>query len=282
MKKHIFYAIIGVFLPLFANCQFWEIGVLGGGSNYIGNLSQETVNLGQTHPAGGAFVRYNLNSYWTLQGSVYYGFISGADSFSSDPNVKQQNLSFRSHILEISGTVEYNIWPYMAGNKRYNNFSSTLYPFAGLCVFNFNPEADYKGKWVPLQPLGTQGQGTTLYNTQTKYALTQIGIPLGLGFKHNYGGNWSLGAEIGVTKTFTPFLDDVGGGAYTPPGYLARNVSSLSEALSNRSGELEKDGVAIDYYAEGINRGNSTAEDWFMFAGISISYTILPSMCYKF
>ena len=280
MKKHIFYAMLGVFLPLFANCQFWEIGVMGGASNYMGDLSQSLITPSQTHGAGGAFVRYNLSPRWTLKGSVSYGTISGADSTSSDPNRLERNLSFRSRILDIAGTVEFNIWPYVAGNKRYYN--TTLYPFIGLCVFHFNPEAYYQGNWVPLQPLGTEGQETTMFNDRTKYSLTQVGIPFGLGFKHNFGGNWNMGLEVGWRKTFTDYLDDVST-TYPPLNYLNSSDYGLSQALSNRSGEVKgRNGVPIDFYSMGIPRGNSSTDDWYIFAGFTISYTILPGSCYSF
>jgi hypothetical protein len=180
-------------------------------------------------------------------------------------------------MLDIGVNGELNITGFLAGSKKY---LTSPYLFAGLSVFKFDPEAydnDTK-EWVRLQPLGTEGQGTTRYNDRHKYALTQISIPIGFGMKHNFAENWNLGFEIGVRKTFTDYLDDVSS-TYVEYNYLESTSGSLAARLSNRTGELS--GTRIEYTSKNM-RGNPTNKDWYLFAGITLTYTIMQGSCYQF
>ncbi|MEO8734182.1 MAG: hypothetical protein ABI373_07615, partial [Flavobacteriales bacterium] len=51
-----------------------------------------------------------------------------------------------------------------------------FYLFAGVGAFHFNPQAQYKGNWVDLRPLGTEGQG--LPGGPVEYSLTGVCIPM--------------------------------------------------------------------------------------------------------
>ncbi len=265
-----------------------------GGSNYSGDLSQDPITLKETNPAGGAFLRYNINPFWTIKGNAYYGRISGDDANASSDKHRLRDLSFRSDILDIGGNIEYNIMGFEAGNRMHrHNFSP--YVFAGLSVFHFNPEAFYvppgssaTGSWIALQPLGTEAQGTTYNNSQDKYNLTQISIPFGFGLKLNVFENYSVGLEVGWRKTFTDYLDDVSG-LYPALGVLKTQTGSIAaEQLANKAYYYGGNGGTIGnpaYLATASNklyRGDPTTDDWYIFAGITISYTILPSECFKF
>lgn len=278
--------LIGVFLiPLFANAQFWEVGVMLGASNYAGDLSPDPVTISETNPAFGAIVRANIKPTFTLKGNAYYGKISGDDKNSSDPRNKRRNLNFRSNVLDIGINAEWNIFGFEAGGKK-NRF--TPYLFGGASVFHFNPEAyydinpndDVEGNWVRLQPLGTEGQGTTKYNDREKYALTQVSIPFGFGLKYNLGGPFNLGMEAGLRKTFTDYLDDVST-TYVENDILksAHGVESLSARLADRS---EPFGNFGSEYKGQYQRGNSSTMDWYGFVGVTFTYTILPQVCFKF
>jgi hypothetical protein len=166
-----------------------------------------------------------------------------------------------------------------------------------LGVFKFNPKAyfeynaaihdridpngslaQYDGKWVELQPLGTEGQETTKYNDKRRYGLTQVSIPIGMGYKTQLNEDWALGIEFGVRKTFTDYLDDVStiyvddqivGGAY---GYLA-------VAMKDRARE-----VGQELHANDNPRGNSKNKDWYMFFGLTLTRPIVGGRghCFQF
>jgi opacity protein-like surface antigen len=273
--KRVLILLAGALLPLLANAQYWEIGGMLGASNYSGDLSPSLVVIGETHPAVGGIVRYNLTPNWTLKGNAYYGRISGSDANATNEVSKARNLNFRSDVLEIGGNLEWNLKGYKVGSRN-NRFSPYL--FAGLSIFKFDPEGlDNTGdsatmEWVRLQPLGTEGQGTTKYNDRKKYSLTQVSIPLGAGIKYNFSGNWTFGVEAGMRKTFTDYLDDVST-TYVEPNILAEAYGDLSVRMSNKTD------IA---YGPNKERGNATNKDWYMFAGLTLTYTIMPRKCYEF
>ena len=137
------------------------------------------------------------------------------------------------------------------------------------------------GEDVRLQPLGTEGQETTKYNDRQKYALTQIGIPFGVGLKFNLGNAFNIGLETGIRKTFTDYLDDVST-TYPVTGYLQRNSQggALAEQLSNRSIKTI-DGKPSILVTDGksVARGNPDNKDWYMFSGLTVTYTFLRPAC---
>jgi len=131
-------------------------------------------------------------------------------------------------------------------------------------VFFYNPRTDYEGDWYDLQPLGTEGQGTTGYPDRTPYSLTQLAIPFGVGFKFSLSKNASLGIEYGIRKTFTDYLDDVSTTYADTSGLKAENTR-IAMLLSDRSGR---------YYPEGYNRGDENNKDWYTFLGVTLTFKI--------
>ena len=270
-----------VFILFFSKClfgysQYWETGVYLGGSNYAGDLVDGTISLKETHPTFGAIVRYNINQWVTLKGDIYHGTISGKDANSSKFVREQRNLSFKSSVLDIGLQPEFNLRGYKSGHNYYN---SSPYVFFGISIFRFNPKAYYNGKWYALQPLCTEGQGTTKYNDREKYALTQVAIPFGFGWKYALNRNWNLGMELSARKTFTDYLDDVSS-SYVPYDIILAQYGDISAALSNRTGEV--DPYQREPFDASVDRGNSTTNDWYYFAGFWVTYSILPNACYRF
>lgn len=262
------------FIPVFTYSQYWEIGVLLGGSNYKGDLVDGVLNLKETKPASGAIIRYNINPWLTIKSNFYYGTVAGDDKYSNVADHITRNLSFKSSVLDIGFQPEINLTGYKSGHPVYN---SSAYIFGGLSVFRFNPKASYKGSWIALQPLCTEGQGTTKYNDREKYSLTQISIPIGFGWKKALSRFWNIGLEFGIRATFTDYLDDVST-TYVEKDVLIAAYGEKSFELSNRTGEVG-DPKAFNSLNE---RGDVTNKDMYMFAGVTLTYSLLPNKCYKF
>jgi len=279
MAKKIFIILIGVCLaPLFTFAQLWEVGVLLGASTYSGDLTPGLIDPKQIHPDGGVLVRANINRYFTVKGNVYYGTISGNDEDATNPKDRQRNLNFKSHILDISVNGEINLLGFESNTRYYKTqYKTSPYLFGGVAVFNFDPEGydPVTNSWVRLQPLGTEGQGTTRYNDRQKYALTQISIPFGFGLKHNLSEHWNIGFEFGWRKTFTDYLDDVSN-TYVPNQYLSQFSGALAARMAIGNNPLNKD------YGDNVNRGNPNTDDWYMIGGITITYIILAPYCPHF
>lgn len=273
MKKLL---LIGIFVfPLVVNAQYWEFGGFLGFSNYSGELAHDPVEVKETHPAIGGILRYNINRYITLKGNIYYGTISGTDANADNAADRIRNLSFKSNILDVGFNFEVNLLGFQSNHHLYK---TSPYLFAGASVFRFNPKAKYNDEWIPLQPLGTEGQGTTKYNDREKYALTQISIPFGLGIKHALDNHWVIGAEFGLRATFTDYLDDVST-TYVEEEILVAAYGQISYELSNRTDEILDNPPDL---GPTDPRGNPTTNDWYMFGGLTITYTVIPNKCYKF
>ena len=182
-----------------------ELLLMGGGMNYIGDLNEESA-LTLPRPAAGAGIRYRFDNRWSLRVEVSYGQIGVDEDYN-----KLRNLSFRSDILEGAVLGEFNFAPFGPGATER---LWTPYIFGGVGVFHFNPMARYtlgdgEEHWAELQPLCTEGQGSTLYPDRKMYQLYQFCLPFGVGVKVRLGKVFSLAAEYGFRKTWTDYLDDV-------------------------------------------------------------------------
>ena len=284
-----------------------EVGVFFGTSYYIGDLNEKHFNL--TQPAIGLMYRWNLNRRFALKGSVWTGSIRGSDKTSNDSVRINRNLHFKSPLTELSGQIEFNFFEYETGSNRYK-FSPFI--FTGISFMTFNPQArrydtdnlfDDDGvgtnnEWVDLQPLGTEGQFSDQYPEKEPYTLTQFTVPLGIGLKLSMGEKLSIIAEYGIRKTFTDYLDDVGG-TYANPIHLLSdpNNGQIAATFSDRSLDfylwaLDNYGAQSPEEAEQYiamwngNYDNQTQtgnlrsnpnewNDWYVFSGLTISYKII-------
>ncbi|MBC8048462.1 MAG: outer membrane beta-barrel protein [Fimbriimonadaceae bacterium] len=258
--------VLFLFLYTYAHAQYLEIGATGGASMYKGDLTSTLLKLDETHLATGVFTKYNFNPYFSLKASVQQGKISAADSNSTDAWRQRRNLSFQSSLLEASLSGELNLRAYTPHNRK-NIF--TPYAFLGIGIYHFNPQALYNGIWYELQPLGTEGQGTTAYPDREKYKLTQIAIPGGIGIKGAMSREWTIGFEIGWRKTFNDYLDDVSS-TYVEQDILEGENGELSWELSNRMDETPE-GMYLQP-GDDRHRGDSHNLDWYLFSGVAVSY----------
>jgi hypothetical protein len=255
----------------FSHAQLPELGLSVGGMYYLGDLNPFG-NFKLTHPTGTVFLRQNYSNRLNGRYSVTYGQVSGADSLSKVPYNRNRNLSFKSDIVEVSAILEINFLPFKPGDKK--KFYASPYLMMGIGLFKMNPKANYNDRWFELQPLGTEGEGSPL-NNHSKYHLTQLCIPVGIGFKGNLTERLVLGFEYCIRKTFTDYLDDVSGN-YADPAQLAKYNGPLAAALADRSVYPE------NYNNTGVNRGNSNFKDWYASANIYIAILLKrESPCYN-
>ncbi len=240
--------------------QNWEVGGFAGSSGYMGDFNQNNP-FKFTDFAIGAFAKKNFNGYFSAKLGYTYGKIRGADSLSSNAQLRNRNLSFFSAINEVSLTGELNFFNYLPGIslKRWSPFM-----FAGVALVNYDPKTTYKGNTYVLRPLKTEGE-------QKEYPYNALSIPYGVGVKVNFYKSWSLALELGYRTAFTGYLDDVSG-VYANKSNL---INADSRILSDRSGE--KNGYYIG--SPGSQRGNFKNRDTYMITGLSISYTFLSQKC---
>lgn len=247
-------------LPVSVWAQKTDIGLMLGAANYLGDLAPDPV-LKETRPAGGLYVRNRLSKFFALKHSLLYARIKGDDANFEFNRLR--NLSFRSDIFEISSVVEFNFVPF-GTEILTENF--TTYAFIGIAAFRHNPKTQFNGRWMPLRPMGTEGQGLP---GGKDYGLWQVALPFGMGCKYNMSDNWIIGAELGFRRTYTDYLDDV---SNRYPDFISAGMPQAM-LISDRSGEVNG-GVSLA--APGDIRGNPATKDWYIFAGITLAYRIIP------
>jgi hypothetical protein len=239
-----------------------DIGLFGGVSYYIGDINP-TRHLYRPKPVYGAFYRLNLNKRFALRAGFNYAKVEAYDKDFSDPAQKERNLDFKSNIYEGHFIGEFNYKEFQIGNPK---FRFTPYTFVGFSYFKFNPKGQIGNTWVRLQPLTTEGQGTSLNPDKKPYNLYSFAIPFGLGFELFLFKRFAVGIEWGGRYTFTDYLDDVSGN-YVNKQFLAKTVSKDAGFFSDKSGIPGLDNT-------GKQRGNSKLNDWYNFLGVQVIYEL--------
>lgn len=257
-----FFSLLLFYVSLHA--QRHEIGPFAGTSYYLGDINPKK-HFAQNSYGIGLLYRYNLNPHWSIRANLYYGRIQASDSIIRfNP---KRNLHFRSNLTEIAAGMELNFFQYKTGDKK-RKFSPFM--FASIGYVHFNPQAELNGIWYDLQPLGTEGQGTSAYPDRNPYSLGSYVIPFGIGFKFSAGKSICISAEWGLRKTFTDYIDDIST-TYPDPLILAAENSPLAAQLSDRTIYGQDEDPTLNV---GKQRGDPSTNDWYSFAGLAISFKI--------
>ena len=247
MRKHCILITFVALCALTANAQkSADLGLLGGVTYYVGDLNPARP-FTLSKPAFGVLYRQNINSRISVRAHGLVGSVAGDDANGNNPD---RNLNFESKIYEGGVQLEINFFEYYIGSKLH---SVTPYIFGGAAVFFFKPYGNVGGEKVELQPLLTEGQSES-YNS---YAFS---MPFGIGVKYSLSKLIGVGAEWGMRKTTTDYLDDV----------------SQTYYLNNPASEGTM-GLASDptlTHVAGMQRGNSRNTDWYSFAGVSLTVKI--------
>jgi hypothetical protein len=263
VKQNVFILFFAL-LSLIGSAQikdkgYFDLGLFAGGSYYIGDINPNK-HFRFSNPAGGIIARYNFSRRAALRAGFNMGSIEGSDSKSSSNWQQQRNLSFRSSLQEINLLFEFNFLDFKIGGSESQRISPFV--FLGFGGYHFKPQAKLNDNWVNLQPLGTEGQELPQGASEKKYKLTQIALPIGIGAKIALGKNFCLGAEWGMRKTFTDYLDDVSTLYYNPivlDDYNEFPASALADPSTSTKTNTGK------------QRGDNSNNDWYSFFGLTLT-----------
>ncbi len=265
-QSKVFILVLGLFVLLSSELRsqaYVDVGLNVGLANYSGDLSPSNVGpiIAQSHISAGTFVRLNMNKRFSFNVSGVYAGVSGADSKSGSESQMRRGLDFYSDIFELSGNLEFNIFPYsvIEGDSRF-----TPYGFVGFGAFKFDPRTRYEGEWVRLQPLGTEGQGTSAFPNKNKYSLVQLNIPFGGGVKFKLSDKITGFAALNWRWTFTDYIDDVST-VYVSSEILAAENGELAAILSNKTGEPVQ---------TGDKRGGETVNDYYFTGTVGLAFAL--------
>lgn len=259
--------IIGL-LSFSARAQYVEAGIFAGVAEYNGDLSRNMIQFNQLHPAFGISAGIPAGDHLALRLSARFTEISGDDADVNKPAFEARNLDFHSDLIEAGLLLDF----FILGFDPVNQKVLSPYLSSGLNVFHFNPQTEYKGQTYDLQPLGTEGQGTSAFPDRKPYPLTQLSIPMSAGLKWAITSRFNIAFEYTVVKTFTDYLDDIST-TYVDPAVLIAENGTLANALSNRTGEyLNSEPLPYD---ESHPRGNPEFKDMYGYCGITFSYNFI-------
>ncbi|MFH6768553.1 DUF6089 family protein [Gaetbulibacter aquiaggeris] len=206
--------------------QINELGIFVGGSNFIGDLGS-TNYISPNQLAIGGIYKWNKSPRHSYRISLTFTDLKGEDAKSDDPRRIQRNYSFSNQIIEISGGMEFTFFDF---NLHSGHKIATPYLYSGISVTNIEDTYFLNG--------------TQTSQNSSSWA---FGIPMVLGFKSNFLGNFIVGIEVGARYTFS----------------------------DNIEGSFPKDeGLQVYRF------GNQNNKDWYTFTGITLTYTFGENPCY--
>lgn len=243
-----------------------ELGFTAGGAHYFGDLNTHT-GLQAIKPAVGIYYRKYFNGYVGARAHFRFMQLGYSDVYNTNSFQRQRNLSFNTELYELAVQGDFNFFRFEPGSDDYR-FSPYL--TLGASFFHFNPYAYYQNNKYFLQPLHTEGQGTSRFPDRKPYQLYSYAWLIGGGFKYSLNRRLNIGVECLFRFTQTDYLDDV---STTYAGLDAfptkpDGSNTIAAILQDRSGVM---GPPIGEM--GRQRGNSRDKD--QFATIEVTLGIL-------
>ncbi len=241
-----------------------------GGSKGIGKTFVKDVDFPLTKLNKGIYINFYPAEWLGFRLAGNLGQLEGDDAQTPNKGGRERsrlnrNLKFKSTLKEAYLGIE--IYPTVFF-EQYDGLSHKLRPYGiiGAGFFHFNPKGEFiepngSSTWVELKPLRLEGQGMAEYPDRSEYALTQLMIPMGGGFKYYINENLYVGFEILHRKTFTDYIDDVST-KYIDPRYfdiyLQPQQAAYARQLSYRENLLNP---AVSRRYINYQRGDPTEND---------------------
>ena len=172
--------------------QEGEFGFGVGAGHYFGDLNTRA-NL-RPKLATTAFFRKNLGNYIAARVGFSFAQLGYSDIYNEhNKYMISRNLSFNSRVWELTLQGDFNFFRFMPGEPEY---SFTPYVTFGAGIFSYDPYAYLQNEKIYLRPLGTEGQGSSLYPDRKPYSTTAFCIPFGGGIKYSINDRINIGFEV--------------------------------------------------------------------------------------
>ena len=170
----------------FSYSQINELGISAGGSNYIGDVGDESY-IDPSELYFGVIYKWNMTPRVAIRAHASYIKIADDDFLSQNAIRKARGYSFKNTISELALGIEFNYFNYSLWKK---GLESTPYLIAELAIFNYN----------------TVVKETTPndFKTEGKMGFT---VPVGIGYKTKIASSVGFGVETILRYTFADDLD---------------------------------------------------------------------------
>lgn len=274
--KNIFLLTLGLICSL-SFAQRHEIGVFVGGTNVIGDIGKANFinpapvpyftaeRVGRVAYGLGGIYRFNVNPYMGLRFNALFGRVIGADYAAPEQYKRRRDYTYKNKIWEASIVFEYN---FLNINDFYGSKHSPFI-FAGVAAFmydnllydvNHTFARDENG--VIIDPPSIHTEIETRTEKQTKFT-----VPFGAGYKYKYR-NFVIAAEVGFRYTKTDNLDF--------------SFANEKDFTFNVEPGLDPDQIEIlnNNIIKSRQVGNTSNYDWYVFTGLTLTYTFGRPPCY--
>ena len=183
--NRLFFVIVLVISVNFAKAQIHEIGIFGGGSNYIGDVG-ETQYVNPNKLALGILYKWNRSPRHSYRISYTQSSIHGNDANSNETSRSQRGYEFKNSLKEISAGLEFNFFDF---NLHELETQITPYIYSGISYTFYDDMYFINGE------------------TKKDSNKATLAIPMTVGVKTNILTNFVLGFEVGARYSFTDNLD---------------------------------------------------------------------------
>ena len=258
--------------------QRHEIGIFAGGANVVGDIgrsnyinplpvSYNSKKLTDRIPyALGVLYRFNFNPYMGVRAGITFSQVVGSDWVAPEQYKRLRNYAYKNSITEGSLLFEYNFFDI---NDEYGSKHSP-YIFGGVAAFMYN-----EAKYTVNNNFARDDNGVLIGPNQIDTEIIQspvkktaFTLPVGVGYKYKYRGNFVISAEVGVRYTQTDNLD----------------FSFTNEEDFTFNNEPGIDETTLEQLNSNIIKsrqiGNTSNYDWYVFTGLTLTYTFGRPPCY--
>ena len=184
MKYFLFYILL-IFCGFNTYSQINELGVFGGGINYIGDVGP-TDYISPNEPAFGIIYKWNRSPRHAYRFSYMQGKLTSNDVDSDIPSRNLRGNSFENKVKEFSAGLEFN---FMDFNLHDGKPKISPYVYSGISYFIYDEIFILDN------------------NSRLDYQSSTFAIPMVLGVKARVLDKFILAAEVGFRYTFTDNLD---------------------------------------------------------------------------
>ncbi|MEO5564067.1 MAG: DUF6089 family protein, partial [Chitinophagaceae bacterium] len=96
-------------LKLCSAQEGWQIEVMPGIAVYRGDLSEGSFTLKSIGPGAVVNIKYDFGDMVVLRGGIGWGKLGADDNKSKNPDIRSRNLSFKTSVIELGFSAEFNI-----------------------------------------------------------------------------------------------------------------------------------------------------------------------------
>jgi hypothetical protein len=187
-----------------------------------------------------------------------HGKIEGDDALSVNHYNRKRNLTFESPVDELNLLFRLKLF------RQRDKETINPYLMVGVGRLWFNPQSEYQGEMVDLQPLGTEGQFIKGGDYPDPYSLATTTLAFGAGAFFQINPMFGVRVEFAPRLTFTDYLDDVSGNFADSTALANTANGAMAVEMANNYPNYPKDGKL---------RGNSDKNDVIITFGAAIVYT---------